>query len=47
LSEPEIKIGTCGYSYPGPPPKGWAGVFYPTKGKRLDALEYYSRFFTS
>jgi uncharacterized protein YecE (DUF72 family) len=45
LSEPEIKIGTCGYSYPGPPPKGWAGVFYPTKGKRLDALEYYSRFF--
>jgi uncharacterized protein YecE (DUF72 family) len=45
LSEPQIRIGTSGYSYPGPPPKGWAGVFYPTKGKRVDALEYYSRFF--
>ena len=41
-----IRIGTSGYSYPGPPPKGWFGVFYPeTKGKRLDELEYYSQFF--
>lgn len=41
-----LRIGTSGYSYPGPPPKGWFGVFYPqTKGKRFDALEYYSQFF--
>jgi len=45
IEQPQFKIGTSGYSYPGPPPKGWAGVFYPTKGKRLDPLEYYSRFF--
>ncbi|MGH7767606.1 MAG: DUF72 domain-containing protein [Candidatus Binatia bacterium] len=45
MSKPQIRIGTSGYSYPGPPPKGWAGVFYPTKGKRVDALEYYSRCF--
>lgn len=42
----EIRIGTSGYSYPGPPPKGWSGVFYPrSKGRRFDQLEYYSRFF--
>lgn len=42
----EVRIGTSGYSYPGPPPNGWFGAFYPrTKGKRFDALEYYSRFF--
>jgi uncharacterized protein YecE (DUF72 family) len=43
--QPQFGIGTSGYSYPGPSPKGWAGVFYPIKGKRFDALEYYSRFF--
>jgi len=42
----ETKIGTCGYSYPGPPPKGWVGAFYPRqKGRRINELEYYSRFF--
>jgi uncharacterized protein YecE (DUF72 family) len=41
-----FRIGTSGYSYPGPPPKGWFGAFYPqSKGKRFDALEYYSRYF--
>jgi uncharacterized protein YecE (DUF72 family) len=45
IEQLQFKIGTSGYSYAGPPPKGWAGVFYPTKGKRVDALEYYSRFF--
>ncbi len=41
-----FKIGTSGYSYPGPPPKGWYGVFYPeVRGKKLDELEYYSQFF--
>ncbi|MGH7845338.1 MAG: DUF72 domain-containing protein, partial [Candidatus Binatia bacterium] len=46
LSESQIKIGTCGYSYPGPLPKGWYGVFYPpTKRRGFDELEYYARFF--
>jgi uncharacterized protein YecE (DUF72 family) len=41
-----IRIGTCGYSYPGPPPQGWHGVFYPAaRGRKFDELEYYSRFF--
>ena len=39
-------IGTCGYSYPGLPPQGWSGVFYPkVGGKRLDALEFYAAHF--
>jgi uncharacterized protein YecE (DUF72 family) len=41
-------IGTCGYSYPGDPPSGWRGVFYPDLGKRrADELEYYASFFNS
>ena len=41
-----FKIGTSGYSYPGDPPKGWYGVFYPeTRSKNLNELEYYSQFF--
>jgi len=41
-----LRIGTSGYSYPGAPPKGWYGVFYPeTKRKRFDELEFYSSFF--
>jgi uncharacterized protein YecE (DUF72 family) len=41
-------IGTCGYSYPGNPPNGWSGVFYPKpSGKRVDGLEFYSQFFDS
>ncbi|MGH7830142.1 MAG: DUF72 domain-containing protein [Candidatus Binatia bacterium] len=41
-----IRIGTCGYSYPAPPPRGWTGLFYPSqRGRRVDPLEYYSRFF--
>jgi uncharacterized protein YecE (DUF72 family) len=41
-----LLIGTSGYSYPGPPPKGWLGAFYPEpKPKRFDELQYYSRIF--
>lgn len=43
-----LRIGTSGYSYPGSPPKGWYGVFYPeSKGKRFDELGYYCSFFNS
>jgi uncharacterized protein YecE (DUF72 family) len=43
-----ILIGTSGYSYPGAPPKGWKGAFYPdVKGTKFDELEYYSRIFNS
>jgi uncharacterized protein YecE (DUF72 family) len=42
----DIKIGTSGYSYPGQPPKGWRGAFYPEKKtKGFDELQYYSRIF--
>ena len=41
-------VGTCGYSYPGEPPKGWSGVFYPKGGnKRVDELEFYASFFNT
>jgi len=41
-------IGTCGYSYPGDPPNGWSGIFYPKGGKkRVDELEFYASFFNS
>lgn len=40
-------IGTCGYAYPGAPPNGWTGVFYPKYGgKRIDTLEFYAAHFT-
>ena len=43
-----ILIGTSGYSYPGPPPKGWKGAFYPAvKGTKLDELQYYSQIFNA
>jgi len=43
-----FRIGTCGYSYPGAPPEGWYGVFYPkSRGGRLDELEFYSTYFTT
>src|SRR5919108_2303649 len=46
MTEQQIRIGTSGYSYPAPPPKGWSGVFYPqNRGKRFDPLEYYSQIF--
>lgn len=46
VAQEQIRIGTSGYSYPGPPPKGWSGVFYPQiRGKRFDPLEYYSQMF--
>lgn len=39
-------IGTCGYSYPGDPPNGWGGVFYPKVGrKRIDELAFYANYF--
>lgn len=44
----DIKIGTSGYSYPGPPPKGWYGAFYPKKkSKAFDELRYYSEIFST
>jgi uncharacterized protein YecE (DUF72 family) len=44
----DIKIGTSGYSYPGSPPKGWYGAFYPEKKtKGFDELKYYSQVFTT
>lgn len=46
MSPETVLIGTSGYSYPGPPPKGWHGVFYPEdKGKGFDEIEYYSQIF--
>jgi uncharacterized protein YecE (DUF72 family) len=44
----DIRIGTCGYSYPGPPPKGWQGVFYPSEKRRgFDELAFYADFFSA
>lgn len=41
-------IGTCGNSYPGDPPNGWSGLFYPKSGaKRVDKLENYASYFKS
>jgi uncharacterized protein YecE (DUF72 family) len=47
-ADKQFFIGTCGYSYPGDPPNGWSGVFYP-KGaqRRSDPLEFYARYFNS
>lgn len=43
-----LLIGTSGYSYPGQPPKGWAGAFYPEpKRKGFDELAYYSQIFST
>jgi uncharacterized protein YecE (DUF72 family) len=43
-----LLIGTSGYSYPGPSPKGWVGVFYPdVKPKGFDELIYYSQIFNA
>jgi uncharacterized protein YecE (DUF72 family) len=43
-----LLIGTSGYSYPGPPPKGWLGAFYPErKVKGFDELKYYSQIFST
>ncbi|MDZ4345389.1 MAG: DUF72 domain-containing protein [Candidatus Binatia bacterium] len=43
-----FRIGTCGYSYPGTPPEGWSGVFYPkSRGRRSDKLEFYATYFNA
>ncbi len=43
-----FKVGTCGFSYPGAPPGGWSGVFYPkTRGRRVDELEFYATYFNT
>jgi uncharacterized protein YecE (DUF72 family) len=43
-----LLIGTAGYSYPGQPPKGWFGAFYPqVKSKGFDELKYYSQIFNA
>src|ERR1043166_1553347 len=47
LAQP-ILIGTAGWSYPGPPPKGWYGALYPdAKAKGFDELKYYSSIFNT
>jgi uncharacterized protein YecE (DUF72 family) len=44
----DLKIGTSGYSYPGPPAKGWYGAFYPDKkSKGFDELRYFSQIFAA
>ena len=46
MTQRDILIGTSGYSYPGAPPKGWFGAFYPdVKSKGFDDLKYYSNVF--
>ena len=43
-----IRIGTSGFSYPGKPPAGWYGAFYPErKTKGFDELEYFSQIFNT
>jgi uncharacterized protein YecE (DUF72 family) len=43
-----VLIGASGYSYPGPPPRGWSGAFYPEgKPRDFDELKYYSQIFNS
>lgn len=43
-----LLIGTSGYSYPGAPPKGWFGAFYPeVKRKGFDELKYYAQIFNA
>lgn len=43
-----FRIGTSGYSYPGEPPMGWYGVFYPRlPRKRVEELEYYASYFNA
>ena len=43
-----IRIGASGYSYPGPPPKGWNGIFYPARRTRgFDELAYYASLFNT
>lgn len=44
----DIKIGTSGYAYPGAPPKGWYGAFYPDKKRKgFDELNYYAQIFNT
>lgn len=44
----ECRIGTCGYSYPGDPPKGWHGVFYPKVARTYgDELAFYTLYFNT
>jgi uncharacterized protein YecE (DUF72 family) len=44
----EIRIGTSGFSYPGAPPAGWYGAFYPErKTKGFDELKYFSKVFNT
>jgi uncharacterized protein YecE (DUF72 family) len=48
MTQRDILIGTSGYSYPGAPPKGWFGAFYPhVKSKGFDDLKYYSNVFNT
>ena len=48
MTQHDILIGTSGYSYPGAPPKGWFGAFYPdVKSKGFDELKYYSNVFNT
>lgn len=40
-----LMIGCSGWDYPDPPPKGWAGTFYPFR--KTKRLQYYSKFFNT
>ena len=45
-SNRQFNVGTCGYSYPGGPPRGWNEIFYPMAvGRRLNELEFYASYF--
>jgi uncharacterized protein YecE (DUF72 family) len=41
----ELLLGCSGWDYPEPPPKGWLGVFYPSR--KTKRLQYYSKFFNT
>jgi uncharacterized protein YecE (DUF72 family) len=41
----ELLIGCSGWDYPETPPKGWLGVFYPSR--KTKKLHYYSQFFST
>ena len=41
----ELLLGCSGWDYSDLPPKGWLGVFYPSR--RTKRLQYYSKFFNT
>lgn len=41
----ELLLGCSGWDYPEPSPKGWLGVFYPSR--KTKRLQYYSKLFNT